>query len=386
MLLKRDAIMRLQSSLFVLALGLGMAALAPAAAQPAPVRPAALPAADAFFTDPRLAETRAVLVLQDGKILYERYGPGYGPGNRFISWSMAKSITATLIGELVAEAKLDLDSPAPVPEWRAKPDDPRAQITLRQLLHMESGLKHIESDPPELADTNRALFADKSGDILAHATAAPLESKPGTVFEYSTLTTHILAGIAVRTLAPEAKTPAERRAAMRSFIIERLSGPAAMPSLICEYDPQGTLLGGSLCHATARDWANFGQLYLNNGTVAGREVVRPDWVSFVRTPAPTNPGYGGQFWLNRPGAVGGNSALFADQGPIDAYSANGHLGQYVVIVPSKRLVVVRLGKTQDDVLAPVRAALGRLVNSIPAPAAKPTAVKPTLAKPAVVKQ
>lgn len=357
-----------QSSGFIAALLLAAAVAAPVRAQLAqPVAAVALPAADAFFADPALGETRALIVMQNGKRIYERYAPGYGPGNRFISWSMAKSVTSTLVGDLVSDGKLELDLPAPVPAWRATADDPRAAITLRQLLHMSSGLKHIESDPPETADTNRALFADKSADIIAHAVAAPLESKPGTVFEYSTLTTHILADIVGRTIAPEATTPAARRKAMRDFIIARLSGPAGMPSLLCEYDPQGHLLGGSFCHASARDWGNFGQLYLNKGIVAGRQVVSPAWVDFVRTPAPANAGYGGQFWLNRVPTKPHETALFADQGPADAFAAIGHLGQYVIIVPSKNLVVVRLGKTQDDVLKPVKAALGRLVNSVPAP-------------------
>lgn len=357
--------MRMQSSLFMAAALLLLPGAAPAAPA-APVAVAkALPAADAFFTDPALRETRALIVLRDGKPIYERYAPGYGPGNRFISWSMAKSLTATLVGALVADGKLELDSPAPVPAW-AGAGDPRGAITLRQLLHMSSGLKHIESDPAERADTNRALFADKSADIVGHAVAAPLESKPGTKYQYSTLTTHILADIVVRTVDPLAKTPVARRAAMQRFLHDRLSGPAGMPSLICEYDPQGTMLGGSFCHASARDWGNFGQLYLDNGVVAGRQVVSPDWVRFVRTPAPTNPGYGGHFWLNRLHQAGKTPALFPEQGPADAYAAVGHLGQYVIIVPSKRLVVVRLGKTRDDVLGAVKPALGRLVNSFAA--------------------
>jgi len=356
---------RLQSSLFVLALA---AALPAAADQPVPATavPSRLAVADAFFNDPALAETRAVIVVQNGRRVYERYAPGFGPGNRFISWSMAKSITSTLIGDLVSAGKLELDLPAPVPAWHQTPGDPRAKITLRQLLNMESGLRHIESDPPEDADTNRALFSDKSADIVAHAVAAPLAYPPGTHWQYSTLTTHILADIVARTIAPDARTPEAKRRAMRTFINDRLAGPAGMPSLLCEFDPAGNLLGGSLCHATARDWANFGLLYLNNGMVAGRQVVNPAWVRFVRTPAPTNPGYGGQFWLNRPQAKGESPALFPEMGPPDAFAAIGHLGQYVIIVPSKGLVVVRLGKTQDDVLAPVRPALGRLVNSFPA--------------------
>jgi CubicO group peptidase (beta-lactamase class C family) len=362
---------RLQSSLFVLALAAAQPTLAAAPAPAAVVADPGRAAADAFFAEPALAETRAVIVWQNGRRVYERYAPGYGPGNRFISWSMAKSITSTLVGELVSDGKLELDLPAPVPAWRQSPNDPRAKITLRQLLNMEAGLRHVESEPPEDADTYRGLFSDKSGDIVGHAVSAQLAYPPGTHWQYSTLTTHILADIVARTIAPEAKTAEQKRRAMRAFINERLAGPAAMPTLLCEFDASGNLLGGSLCHASARDWANFGQLYLNNGLVAGREVVSPTWVKFVRTPAPHNPGYGGQFWLNRPQGPGRDPALFPEMGPPDAFAAIGHLGQYVIVVPSKGLVVVRLGKTQDDVLGPVRPALGRLVNAypnLPAPA------------------
>jgi CubicO group peptidase (beta-lactamase class C family) len=334
---------------------------------PATVPASTLPAADALFTDPALKETRAVIVLKDGRPIYERYAPGYGPGTRLISWSMAKSITATLVGFLVADGKLELDTPAPVPEWQG---DARAKITLRQLLHMASGVKHIEAGPePERADTNRALFADTSGDIYKAAVAEPLEVPPGTRFEYNTLTTHILARIVSDVVAPGA-TPAERRRKVRAFINDRLARPAGMASLLCEFDPQGNLYGGSLCFATARDWAAFGQLYLDGGVVAGVQVVRPDWVRFVREPSPTNPGYGGQFWLNRRQVSGQDNALFWRAGPADAFAALGHLGQYVIVVPSKRIVVVRLGKTQDDVLQPVRDGLAKLVNSVPAKGAK----------------
>lgn len=342
-------------------------AQAPAAApQAIPAAPpaSALPAADAFFTDPALGETRALIVLQDGRRIYERYGTGIGPGTRLISWSMAKSITATLVGFLVGDGRLQLDTPAPVPAWRG---DGRARTTLRQLLHMASGVQHLEAGPaPEKADTNRALFADLSADIYRAAVAEPAAVPPGTRFQYNTLTTHILARIVADQLVPPTATPDARRRAMRGFITQRLAAPAGMNSLLCEFDPQGNLYGGSLCHATARDWAAFGQMYLDGGVVAGTQVVRPDWVQFVRTPSPANPGYGGQFWLNRRPVSGRDDALFWRQGPDDAYAAIGHLGQYVIVVPSRRLVVVRLGKTQDDDLQPVRDGLARLVNAFPA--------------------
>lgn len=348
---------RLRSSLFLLAWVIA----APLAAQSS-----GQAALDRLFTDKTLGETRAVVVLQDGKPVIERYAPGYGPANRFISWSMAKSVTSTLVGQLVVAGKLDLDAPAPVPAWHRDPADPRGKITLRQMLHMESGLRHAETGPPvEDADTNRALFSDESGDAAAAAEAAPPRYAPGSHYEYSTLTTVTLDDIIVRTIAPQATTPAARRAAMQSYLHDHLIVPAGMTSLVCEYDAAGTMLGGSFCHATARDWAKFGQMYLDGGVVAGRQIVPPAWIKFVTTQSPTNPAYGGHFWLNHPGNAEKHPALFPDQGPADLYSAIGHLGQYVMVAPSKHLVVVRLGKTPDDQRGDLLPTLGKLVNSFP---------------------
>lgn len=321
-------------------------------------------ALDRLFGDKAMGETRAIVVLQGGKPVIERYAPGYGPDNRFISWSMAKSVTSTLLGQLVAAGKLDLDAPAPVPAWHRDPADPRGKITLLQMVHMSSGLRHREAAPVEDADTNRALFSDESNDAAAAAEAAPLEQAPGTHYEYSTLTTVMLDAIIVRTIAPDATTPAARRAAMQTYLHDHLIVPAGMTSLVCEYDAAGTMLGGSFCHATARDWAKFGQMYLDDGVVAGKQVVPAAWVAFVQKPAPTNPAYGGQFWLNRPSNAK-RPALFADQGPLDLYSAIGHLGQYVMIAPAKHLVVVRLGKTPDNERGDLLPTLGALVNSFP---------------------
>ncbi len=333
-------------------------------AGPVVARTATDAALDRLFSDKAIGETRAVVVLLDGKPVIERYAPGYGPDNRFISWSMAKSVTSTLLGQLVAAGKLDLNAPAPVPAWHRDPADPRGKITLLQLVHMSSGLRHREVEPVEDADTNRALFSDESNDAAAAAKAAPLQDPPGTHYEYSTLTTVMLDAIIVRTIAPGATTPVARRAAMQAYLHDHLIVPSGMASLVCEYDAAGTMLGGSFCHATARDWAKFGQMYLDNGVVAGKQVVPAAWVAFVRQPAPTNPQYGGQFWLNRTSAAG-HPALFPDQGPADLYSAIGHLGQYVMVAPSKHLVVVRLGKTPDGERGTLLPTLGALVNSFP---------------------
>jgi CubicO group peptidase (beta-lactamase class C family) len=348
-----------RSSLFLCAAAIAV----PAAAA---VPPAATAAVDRLFSDKTEGETRAIVVLQDGAPVIERYAPGYGPNNRFISWSMAKSVTSTLVGQLVAAGKLSLDAPAPVPAWHRDPADPRAKITLADLLHMSSGLRHREVEPVEDADTNRALFSDESNDAAAAAEAAPLAYPPGTKYQYSTLTTVILDDIIVRTIAPQATTPAARRAAMQAYLHDHLIVPAGLTSLVCEYDAAGTMLGGSFCHATARDWAKFGQMYLDGGVVTGRQVAPPAWIRFVTTPAATNPTYGGQFWLNRAHQTEDKRpALFPDQGPPDLYSAIGHLGQYVMVVPSKHLVVVRLGKTPDNERGDLVPTLGKLVNAFP---------------------
>jgi CubicO group peptidase (beta-lactamase class C family) len=356
---------RFRSSLILLACLIAGPSLAKTALSAAS-RPKGETALDRLFADKAMGETRAIVVLQNGAPMIERYAPGYGPDNRFISWSMAKSVTSTLLGQLVSAGKLDLAAPAPIPAWHRDPADPRGKITLLQLVHMSSGLMHSETGPPvEDADTNRALFSDESDNSAAAAEAAPLKYAPGTHYEYSTLTTVMLDDIIVRTIAPGATTTAARRAAMQAYLHDHLIVPSGMASLVCEYDAAGTMLGGSFCHATARDWAKFGQMYLDNGVVAGKQVVPAAWVAFVRQQAPTNPAYGGQFWLNHPGNSEKHPALFPDQGPADLYSAIGHLGQYVMVAPSKHLVVVRLGKTPDNERGDLLPTLGALVNSFP---------------------
>ncbi|GIX20812.1 MAG: hypothetical protein KatS3mg120_2488 [Erythrobacter sp.] len=134
---------------------------------------------DDLFTLPGLGETRAVVVMADGKLAAERYAPGYGPQTRFVSWSMAKTVTAVLIGLLVADGKLSLDAPAPVPLWQ-RPGDPRAEITLRHLLQMRSGLRHTESgDPPYESSEVRMLFLDGRDNMARWAEEQPLEAEPG---------------------------------------------------------------------------------------------------------------------------------------------------------------------------------------------------------------
>lgn len=297
---------------------------------------------DDLFTLDELGETRALVVMHGGEIAAERYAPGYSERTRFVSWSMAKTVTAVMIGMLVADGQLRLDAPAPVPRWQ-RPGDPRAEITLRHLLQMRSGLEHTEAGDP-LYDSGevRMLFLDGRDDMADYATAQPLEAEPGSKFEYSTNTTVILADIAARALT-ESRNPDVRRKAVADYLHARLFGPIGMTSAVPEFDRSGTLIGGSLIHATARDWAKFGELLRNKGSFRGEQIVPRQWVEEMITPSSKSPQYGLQTWLNRPVPEGMEQPLFPDRAPHSAFSAIGHMGQYVFVSPSQKLTVVRLG-------------------------------------------
>jgi CubicO group peptidase (beta-lactamase class C family) len=152
---------------------------------------------------------------------------------------------------------------------------------------------------------------------------------------------------------------------MRAWMETKLFKPAGMTGMVPEFDASGTFLGGAFFYATPYDWLAFGKLYLNEGKVDAAQIVPKAWLDYVRTSSATEPAYAGQFWLNKKRAAGRRPALFPEQGPSDLYGAIGHLGQYVLIVPSRNLVVVRLGNTQEPNLDAVRAQLGRLVNAWP---------------------
>ena len=317
--------------------------------------------------------TRAVLLLEDGRIAAKRYAPGFSDANRFISWSMAKTITGFLIGMLVHDGKLTLDAPAPIAEWH-HPGDPRAAITLRMLLQMRSGLQHIEvGDPVEHSDTNQVLFVGGTQDMAARAIAKPLAYKAGTHFEYSSLTTIILSEIITRTLT-SSRDPRIRAAAYRQFAADRLFKPAGVKSAFLEFDGAGTQIGGSLIYMTLDDWGRMGTLLIDGKAESGAQVIPPDWLAFMKSPSPLNPEYGAQVWLNRPGGLDGAPTLFPGHGPDSVVSMVGHLGQYVIAgagrdphdpATSHRLVLVRLGKTQDGpALEPVRRELGAVVGSL----------------------
>ncbi len=268
----------------------------------AALSPADLKTATDPFFDPEktaaIGETRALLILHDGKLVAERYAPGYGPRTRLLSWSMAKTVTGLLVGIMVGDGRLALDDPAPVAAWR-QPGDPRAAITLRQLMQMRSGLSHVELGERRERRIRCACWWGRGPSTrLAIAAAKPLIHRPGTNFTYSSASTMLLSGIVTDLLTP-VKDATVRHDAMASFIEARLKGPLGLESLFAEYDESGTMLGGAMIHMTARDYGRIGELLRNHGRVGDRQVVPERWIDFMASPSPANNAYGGQLWLNR---------------------------------------------------------------------------------------
>ena len=276
---------------------------------------------------------------------------------------MSKSVTGVLIGLLIADGRLQLDAPAPVPLWQ-RPGDPRGEITLRQLLQMRSGLAHREEgDPLPSADTPRMLFLDGRDDMAAYAEAQPLTHAPGSHWQYSTATTTILADIATRALTDRPE-PEARRRAMAEYLRTRLFEPAGLHTATAEYDAAGTLLGGSMIHMTARDWARFGELLRNGGVARGAQVVPRDWIAFMESAAPHDPAYGAQLWRNLP-RPDGKLVLMPGRAPASMVACIGHLGQYVLVSPAQGLTLVRLGKNPDADDPAVLDHLAKIVGQFP---------------------
>ena len=293
-------------------------------------------ALDAAFSepDPKMRRnTHAIVVAYDGKLVAERYAPGFTKDMPLLGWSMAKSVTNALVGILVRQGRLDLSRPAPVPEWQ-KADDPRHAITTDQLLRMSSGLAFKEVYAP-LNDAPNMLYG--SADFAAYAAAKPLAGPPDSRWNYSSGTANILARIVRRTV--ERGEPDYYR-----FLYAELFGPLGLRNAVFEPDPSGTFVGSSYFFATARDWARFGQLYLQDGVWQGERILPEGWVAYSTTPTGGVPKrqYGAHFWLNAGAADNPADRRWPDA-PTDAYAAQGFQEQMVIVIPSRKAVLVRLG-------------------------------------------
>lgn len=297
-------------------------------------------ALDKAFAEPgrrRRRKTHAVVVVQDGRLIAERYAAGFDKDMPLLGWSMAKSATNALVGILVQEGRLDLLRPAPVPEWQT-PGDPRRAITIDQLLRMSSGLSFREIYAP-LFDATSMLY--DSYDMAAYAAAKPLAGPPDSRWRYSSGTTNIVARIVRQTV--EERTPG-----YYPFMYAKLFDRIGMYSAVFEPDPSGTFVGSSYLFATPRDWARFGQLFLQDGVWQGQRILPEGWINYSTTPTGGAPKgqYGAFFWLNV-GTRGNPADRRWPDAPTDAYAALGFHEQMVIVIPSRKAVLVRFGATAD---------------------------------------
>ncbi len=267
------------------------------------------------------AKTLGIVVVYQGRIIAERYAPGWNMHTQYRSWSSAKSITSALVGIMVGRGKLKVNDPAPISAWRG--DDPRRKITIENLLHMSSGLES------QGAATVEAYWGGTNTAELAAGES--LEAGPGTRWKYANYDTLLLMRSIKEVLGDQEKFLTLPRRALLNKIGMRHTYP--------EIDPYGNFILSSQVYTTARDLARFGLLYLQDGVWNGERILPEGWVEYTQQPAPAKAavkgerGYGAQFWLMN----------FDDRVPADAYTTAGARGQFSTIVASRDVVVVRTG-------------------------------------------
>ena len=286
------------------------------------------------FTEPdpkRQRRTRAIVVLRDGEIIAEQYAAGFNAAMPLPGWSMAKSVLNALIGILVGQNSLSLQDKALLPEWQ--PPDPRAAITIDDLLRMRSGLKFSEIYSNFSSDVIEMLF--NQPDTAGYAARQPLDCVPGTTWSYASGSSNILSALVRRVVGDRE---------YRDWPSRVLFEPLGMTSAILEPDASGTFVCSSFMLATARDWARFGELFRHGGVWNGQRILPEGWVAYSTTPTPQSPGgnFGSHWWLKLQPEIGGDTAAAARL-PADTFFAIGHEAQTLTVIPSQRLVVVRLG-------------------------------------------
>lgn len=262
--------------------------------------------------------TTGVVVVYQGRIIAERYAPGWGPRVQYRTWSTGKSLMNALVGILVRDGKLTVDQPASISAWPE--GDPRCAITIENLLHMSSGLES------EGAMTLQGYWGGI--DTADDAASQRLDAEPGTLWKYANYDTLLLAR-SMREVLGDQET-------YLAFPYVELLHKIGMRDTTLEVDPYGNFIISSQNYTTCRDLARFGMLYLNDGVWNGERILPEGWIDYTCTPAEAHPEkrYGAQFWL-----YGQTDSRL----PKDVYSTAGSRGQYSTIVPSRNLVVARMG-------------------------------------------
>ena len=301
-------------------------------------------AVDRAFAEPEgktVKRTHAVVVVHQGRVVAERYADGFGIDTPIHGWSATKSVNNALLGILVRQGKLDMHQPAPVTAWQ-EVGDRRQAITPDQLLRMESGLDLGDSLSASFSTSwdisARMMFNEP--DMAGFAEGAALTASPGTRWSYANGNPAILARIVRDQVGGHAVD-------VLRFARRELFGPLGIRRATLEIDATGTPIAGAFLFMTAREWARFGLLFLENGEVGGQRILPEDWVRYSTTPTPNaSVGYGAGWWVNEGNSPGARFRRGLGM-PADAFMAMGIYGQTVVVVPSEHLVITRFGTTYD---------------------------------------
>lgn len=290
-------------------------------------------------------QSRAFLVVKDGTVLAEAYADGISPQTPLLGWSMSKSLISVMLGNLEYRNLLDIDSSPGFSEWQ---QDVRRRIRVRDLLTMTDGLTFIEDYQPG-DDVTAMLFTEPDGS--AYALTRPLAVPPGTLFHYSSGTANLLSYL------HHLRTGDDPVESLTDYMTH-IHIPMGFQHAIFERDASGVLVGSSYLHASARDWARLGQLMLDNGVINGQRLVRTDWVARATAPnsSRNEKAYGYQWWLNQ-----GDAELRWPSLPAEAYAAQGNRQQWLMVIPSAGLVIVRLGWTSGGY--PVDARFAELLTA-----------------------
>jgi len=272
-------------------------------------------------------QTRALLVIYKDQIIAEKYADGFNKESRILGWSMTKSITSTIYGVLQSQGKIDVSQPAPIDQWK---EDERSTITINNLLQMNSGLEW-EENYETICDVTKMLFQDE--DMTLTQVNKPLVGKPNETWYYSSGTTNLLSGILRKQF--------DDYQDYLDFWYTDLIDKIGMNTMLIEADIAGNYVGSSYGWASARDWAKLGLLYLHQGNWNGEQILSKEWCDYAIAPTNSSNGrYGAQIWLNAGG--------YLPDVPKNVFSFNGYQGQRVYMIPSKDLVVVRMGLKSMD--------------------------------------
>ena len=290
-------------------------------------------------------KTLGVAVVYKNKLIGENYLEGYDAWTKFHGWSMTKSVTGAMAGALVQEGRLDVGAPSGIPQWDG---DERKNISVENILHMSSGLEWVEN---YFTISEATVMLMQSDDMFLSVTRCPLEYEPGSHWNYSSGDANLLSGILRQAIGD--------RQEYLGYAYTRIFHRIGMLNTMVETDASGLFVASSFSYGSTRDWARFGLLFLNQGIFEGDTVLNPEWVEYMRTPAPASNGkYAATFWLEEPS----EERALVDV-PDDVFFADGFLGQRVYIIPSKDLVVVRMGYSLSNFS--VNDFLRDIINTLP---------------------